>query len=376
MVKKVCFSHASTSKRNRSCLNLASFSAWRDRHPRLFNSLLAVFVVLIVGVTLIWQQPSIAKKLASTGLDDYFKQDVLDSQKDDADRDGLSDAKEAELKTDSAKPDSDGDGLLDGEEVNTYKTNPLAADTDGDKFSDATEVLTGHDPNRVSSATDSTASSNKSTAKEVSSDNLESISQLLNGDSASSELNLDDLNLDNLTDVSSAFGTGNTAEIVVVDSDIKIIEVPENEAKAKLESYLAEIGDLMMEVFSDEFKDPQASQKFLEAVISSGNFEKLEQTIKKAQLFSDRVVQIAVPAQGKEFHKLLLKTFLELQAVAKSMQQMQSDNLTSLVVLDQVSKLETDLAEFQAAFNLLSTRYEFGYQLETPVTTATDTSSD
>lgn len=43
-------------------------------------------------------------------------------------------------------PDSDDDGLLDGEEVNTYGTDPLVADSDGDGESDFHEVSMGFNP--------------------------------------------------------------------------------------------------------------------------------------------------------------------------------------------------------------------------------------
>jgi hypothetical protein len=60
----------------------------------------------------------------------------------DADDDGLSDIREAELATHPFLPDSDLDGILDGEEVNLYGTDPLNADTDDDRLDDAVELQT------------------------------------------------------------------------------------------------------------------------------------------------------------------------------------------------------------------------------------------
>ena len=37
--------------------------------------------------------------------------------------------------------------MFDGEEVNTYHTDPLRADTDGDTYSDGDEVKNGYNPN-------------------------------------------------------------------------------------------------------------------------------------------------------------------------------------------------------------------------------------
>lgn len=50
------------------------------------------------------------------------------SNEPDSDRDGVSDAKEVELKTDPTKADTDGDGSLDYEEI-VMGTNPLDAES-------------------------------------------------------------------------------------------------------------------------------------------------------------------------------------------------------------------------------------------------------
>ncbi len=43
--------------------------------------------------------------------------------------------------------DTDGDWLTNEEEEETWKTNPLSADSDGDGYSDYTEVINGYNPN-------------------------------------------------------------------------------------------------------------------------------------------------------------------------------------------------------------------------------------
>jgi outer membrane protein OmpA-like peptidoglycan-associated protein len=62
----------------------------------------------------------------------------------DSDGDGLTDAREVELKTDPFDPDTDNDGLTDGEEVLRYKTDPLNRDTDYDSLTDGDEVRKHH----------------------------------------------------------------------------------------------------------------------------------------------------------------------------------------------------------------------------------------
>ena len=63
----------------------------------------------------------------------------------DSDGDGLSDAEEAEAKTDPLRADTDGDGLNDGFEVD-LGSDPNERDTDGDGFPDAVEWRLGTNP--------------------------------------------------------------------------------------------------------------------------------------------------------------------------------------------------------------------------------------
>lgn len=64
----------------------------------------------------------------------------------DSDGDGLTSEQEASLGTDPNNPDTDADGLTDREEAETYKTNPILADTDGDSYADGSEVQSGYNP--------------------------------------------------------------------------------------------------------------------------------------------------------------------------------------------------------------------------------------
>ena len=69
-----------------------------------------------------------------------------DSMTIDTDGDGLSDAKEIELRTDLTNNDTDNDGLTDGSEVHNHSSDPLNIDTDGDDLNDSYEVALGTDP--------------------------------------------------------------------------------------------------------------------------------------------------------------------------------------------------------------------------------------
>ena len=110
------------------------------------------------------------------GLDDYDEliigTDPLTEDTDgngvsdydeDADNDGLSNGYEVENGTSPTRPDSDNDGLDDADEINTYLTDPAAADTDGDGASDGWEVMNGYDPLTFNSTFNVNASSEEVT---------------------------------------------------------------------------------------------------------------------------------------------------------------------------------------------------------------------
>lgn len=72
---------------------------------------------------------------------------VVESQDQDTDGDGLTDAQESTVGTDPLNIDTDKDGLGDREEVQVYGTDPFDADTDEDSYLDGQEVASGYNPN-------------------------------------------------------------------------------------------------------------------------------------------------------------------------------------------------------------------------------------
>jgi len=69
------------------------------------------------------------------------------AEKQDSDKDGLTDAMESSLATDPNDPDSDDDGLSDGVEALRLGTNPNMKDSDGDGITDGVEVAGFADAN-------------------------------------------------------------------------------------------------------------------------------------------------------------------------------------------------------------------------------------
>jgi len=63
------------------------------------------------------------------------------AEANDADKDGLTDDREAQLGTDPNNPDTDGDGVMDGLEVDQYGSDPLKADMDDDGLTDDRELF-------------------------------------------------------------------------------------------------------------------------------------------------------------------------------------------------------------------------------------------
>ena len=66
----------------------------------------------------------------------------------DNDKDGLTNKREIELKTDPNSDDTDGDNLKDGDELSKYNTDPTKRDTDGDELEDDDELKFKYDPNK------------------------------------------------------------------------------------------------------------------------------------------------------------------------------------------------------------------------------------
>jgi hypothetical protein len=71
---------------------------------------------------------------------------TVDDSQGDPDTDGLANLREWQAGTDPQDNDSDDDALLDGAEVDTWRTNPLQADTDTGGEPDGSEAARGANP--------------------------------------------------------------------------------------------------------------------------------------------------------------------------------------------------------------------------------------
>ena len=78
---------------------------------------------------------------------DSVTEGVSDADADN-DKDGLTNKREIELKTDPNSDDTDSDTLKDGDEVSKYNTDPIKRDTDGDELEDDDELKFNFDPNK------------------------------------------------------------------------------------------------------------------------------------------------------------------------------------------------------------------------------------
>jgi len=84
-----------------------------------------------------------------------FDPDNASDGAQDADNDGVDNAREYRFGTDPFLADTDGDGLSDGDEIDLYSSSPRSSDTDEDGLSDAEEIqVHGTDPTNADSDDD------------------------------------------------------------------------------------------------------------------------------------------------------------------------------------------------------------------------------
>lgn len=117
--------------------------------PKKSIIILSVLVIIVFSIAfyLYFGYKQKQAENPATGFNKAQMQVLENLKKTDADVDGLSDEKEAELGTDPNNADTDKDGILDVNEVMLYNTDPLNPDTDGDGIKDGSEVIRGNNPN-------------------------------------------------------------------------------------------------------------------------------------------------------------------------------------------------------------------------------------
>lgn len=327
---------------------------WLEKQRGWLLKVITVLVVVSVFITILWQHPTIAQKF----VDDYFKEEAL-SDPNDEDGDGLSNEEEAAHKTDPSSRDTDGDGLSDGDEVNIYKTDPTKVDTDGDGYPDQMEIFTGHDPLRPAGVVQGKTTS-ADRVENYDSAGLDSIDSLLNGaEGTTSTMSLQDFGVGSFNDLASLYGTGYTSEqINILDSDLRIIEVADEEAKPLLDKYIKDCTGAGLEIFSG---DPEAAA----AVIldfktgMQGQFNVLNRPAEAAALFTDNLLNVEIPRPAVVLHKKFLETLLLSESLMRGLQRLDNGSSTEpLSLLAQMNRLEEVGAEAEQELERLSNKYE------------------
>jgi hypothetical protein len=198
--------------------------------------------------------------LDGDGIPDYLDADDTGGPTGDADGDGLTNAREAELGTDPQDADTDSDGVGDGAEVDAG-TDPLDhgsfADADGDLVPDAIESADGTDPNDADSFADSDGGGTA--------DHIETVTYPNNGIPASDVADPGDdprdLDSDGLPDRLELFissdpdGAGSPTSNGAGDDN-------DNDVSNAVEAYLTTLGILSVDAVSDQDRDgyPDASE--------------------------------------------------------------------------------------------------------------------
>ncbi len=336
---------------------LDRFSNWRERNQSKF--LLIALVLAVVGIAgaLLINKTSIAQKFSP---DEYFREEMF-TDEGDSDGDGLSDEEEESLGTDPANKDTDGDGLSDGDEVNSYRTDPKKIDTDGDGYSDQIEVVAGYDPLEAPS---DVSGENDADDRQGRYDQagIGSIDALLNEDGGSTEASLGELGVGSLEDFSSLLGgtAASAPEIFVVDSDLKILDVPEDEAKPAIDKYLDALGGCMSLAYDGEVDKINDSMQNFEMGIQ-GNFGLLQEPSDRLARFSDALLEVEVPRPAVAAHKKFLETVMLTEALTHGLTRLQDESTEPVTLITLVEDLQVAGLEMEVEFQTLSSKYELGF---------------
>ena len=134
----------------------SQFSSSESKHKHWLLVALAIVLVLVVlvGIIFLVKKDRNGGEMVDTENDAQSGESMVeelpplvDAFPDDADRDGISDTREAELGTSNRKIDSDDDGVSDVLEIDVWGTDPTNRDTDGDGYTDGVEITSGFNPN-------------------------------------------------------------------------------------------------------------------------------------------------------------------------------------------------------------------------------------
>ncbi len=334
-----------------------------EHKKKIVLTTVALFFAAATALTLIWNRGTIAQKFSQ---EEYFKEEFK-SEENDIDGDGIANDQEEKIGTDSMVKDTDGDGLNDGEEINSYRTNPLASDTDGDAFSDSTEISKGYDPNKsyLEGKSESSSSAMADGGANAEAPGLKAIDGLLNGGNESlSGANLQDLGLSDFTDLNSLLDVElGSQEIVITDSDLNIVEVEEEAAKDAIVQYAEELQLSMMDIFGEDIKNPDETKSTLSKAVG-GQFELFDRPSQQLAMFSDKLIEMRVPSQAKNFHKKFVSFLLEMEGFSRGLYKLNEDPSKSLMLLTKMNKLEEGLAKSQEELKSLSETYELGMNMD------------
>lgn len=181
----------------------------------------------------------ITKEVKVVSLDDSdeYQQSLLgmieipeDEETADSDNDGLTDAKEKELRTNPYSADSDGDGLPDKLEIEQTKTDPLKKDTDGDGINDGNELDVGLDPLEIDSKGDGTKDHDRTLTYSIDESKL-GVSMQITGKGNIASTTIDKIenstfaDMDGLMDTVYNFYTTGTIESAIVTIKYNIEDI-------------------------------------------------------------------------------------------------------------------------------------------------------
>ena len=306
--------------------------------------LVPVLVAIFLATGLILFVNAFSKKEAFSQFNLWGgRETTIESQNKDSDNDGLKDWEEDLYKTDYLNPDTDGDGYLDGEEINSDH-NPLVKGPNdkqifyplplGKKYNITERVLSEEAMQALINSYLSQKKEYLENHPEIDDSNefLSLVKQSAIEEMARRAFSdIYPILLEKASDILSEIPE--IFNITIADGDIEISD--DNSQKA-IDAYTTKIFSI---ISSDDFILKAENFNILLNSFESGDFSKLDNIIKSADIKIGQLRESIVPSSWKETHKEILGLTILTRNVFVSLRDVENDFLKAYFALQELNNL-------------------------------------